>query len=271
MWGQILERDIRWSWFPLSAWMLLAYEAWSHCSHLGPVRRGRLMNQPVWGGWQNIKAAWSMMISLFYKTSPAPAQSPDFLLDSQYISRGLSHCSEGLPLLLTENIQTPLDIHTYFFLPSPTPSGSPFFGCPWGRRPCNRVKSTDFWLRLPGPKLGLVTCPLVRQWQIPEYARLWFPHLWKVANQKLNFMKLWWRFKELVHLKKLESFSPSSQSIKGESRQGDYSINHVFGHTLCLDQNIRLDYLRWPISQHFWLIKNSIFTWFNLPPLKVKL
>lgn len=93
------------------------------------MRRASLVNKPMWGEWLNIKATWPLMTLLLYKTSSAMAQSQDFLLDSQYVSYGLSHFSEGLPLLLAENFQTPLDIHTnYFVLPLPISSGPPFSG-----------------------------------------------------------------------------------------------------------------------------------------------
>lgn len=75
------------------------------------------------------EAAWSLITLLFCKMSPATAQSLDFLSDSHYVSYGLSHLTEGLPLLLAENMQIPLDSHTnYFSLPPPTPSGSLFYG-----------------------------------------------------------------------------------------------------------------------------------------------
>lgn len=118
--------------------------------------RTSLVDNPVYGGWQNIEAAWPLIALLFYKTSPATAQSLDFLSDSQYISYGLSHFTKGLPLLLAENVQTPLDSHTnYFSLPPPTPRGSLFSGF-LGRE--DSRKKQAFNPNCPGPKLGSVTC-----------------------------------------------------------------------------------------------------------------
>lgn len=97
------------------------------------------------------------MTLLFYKTSPAPTQSPDFSLHSQYIPCSLSHFSEGLPLLSAEKIQTPLDIHTnHFFLPLHTPSGSPFSGFLGWEDSVTEGKAKDFDPDCTGPKLGSV-------------------------------------------------------------------------------------------------------------------
>lgn len=49
----------------LSIWVLLACEAWSHCSHLGCMRT-RILNKPMFEDDRNKK----LLVTVFYKSNP---------------------------------------------------------------------------------------------------------------------------------------------------------------------------------------------------------